>query len=76
MTVHDVARQLPERAVLREHCRSMSMLEADLSPERVDRYHSFDASRPLTDAVVTALNPDATLADLAEDSAEIGCPQG
>ncbi|MFJ3334185.1 hypothetical protein [Streptomyces sp. NPDC086766] len=42
MTVHDVARQLPEIAVLREHCRSMAMLEAVLSPEWEDRYYSFD----------------------------------
>ncbi|MHB9859524.1 hypothetical protein [Streptomyces sp. YIM S03343] len=43
MTVHDVARQLPEPAVLREHCRSLAVLEAILSPEWADRYHSFDA---------------------------------
>ncbi|MEU1407826.1 hypothetical protein ABZ471_36810 [Streptomyces sp. NPDC005728] len=42
MTVHDVARQLPEIAVLREHCRSLAMLEAILSPEWADRYHSFN----------------------------------
>ncbi|MEU9477033.1 hypothetical protein [Streptomyces sp. NPDC048191] len=42
MTVHDVARQLPEVAVLREHCRSLAVLEAVLSPEWADRYHSFD----------------------------------
>ncbi|KAK1184454.1 hypothetical protein B7755_044000 [Streptomyces sp. NBS 14/10] len=43
MTVHDIARQLPEIAVLRDHCRSMAMLEAVLSPEWADRYYSFDA---------------------------------
>ncbi|MFF4631562.1 hypothetical protein [Streptomyces griseorubiginosus] len=43
MTVHDVARKLPEIAVLREHCRALAMLEAALSPEWGDRYHSFDA---------------------------------
>ncbi|MGW0996562.1 hypothetical protein [Streptomyces sp. NPDC002520] len=42
MTVHDVARRLPEPAVLREHCRSLAILEAVLSPESSDRYHSFD----------------------------------
>ncbi|MGW3137048.1 hypothetical protein [Streptomyces sp. NPDC001139] len=42
MTVQDVARLLPEIVVLREHCRSMAMLEACLSPEWADRYHSFD----------------------------------
>ncbi|MER6138475.1 hypothetical protein ABT174_00230 [Streptomyces sparsogenes] len=43
MTVHDIARQLPEIDVLRDHCRSMAMLEAVLSPEWADRYYSFDA---------------------------------
>lgn len=42
VTVHHVARQLPEIAVLREHCRSLAVLEAILSPEWADRYHSFD----------------------------------
>ncbi|MEU9352677.1 hypothetical protein AB0D65_17205 [Streptomyces griseoloalbus] len=42
MTVHDVARHLPEIAVLREHCRSMAVLEAVLSPEWESRHHSFD----------------------------------
>ncbi|MDN3268710.1 hypothetical protein [Streptomyces sp. MA15] len=42
MTVHDVARHLPEIAVLREHCRSMAVLEAVLSPEWESRRHSFD----------------------------------
>ncbi|MEU9796286.1 hypothetical protein AB0E27_37960 [Streptomyces sparsogenes] len=43
MTVHDIARQLPEIDVLQDHCRSMAMLEAVLSPEWADRYYSFDA---------------------------------
>lgn len=42
VTVQDVARQLPDIAVLREHCRSLAVLEAVLSPEWADRYHSFD----------------------------------
>ncbi|MET7736356.1 hypothetical protein ABZT02_34075 [Streptomyces sp. NPDC005402] len=42
MTIHDVARQLPEIAVLREHCRSMAILEAILSPGWEGRYHSFN----------------------------------
>ncbi|MFJ8197341.1 hypothetical protein [Streptomyces sp. NPDC096152] len=42
MTVHDVARRLPEIAVLREHCRSMAILEAVLNPEWSGRDHSFD----------------------------------
>ncbi|MER7694276.1 hypothetical protein [Streptomyces sp. NPDC097610] len=43
MTIHDVARQLPEISALRDHCRSMAMLEAILSPEWADRHYSFDA---------------------------------
>ncbi|MFD5229357.1 hypothetical protein ACFWJ5_12620 [Streptomyces qaidamensis] len=42
MTVHDVARHLPEITVLREHCRSMAVLEAVLSPEWESRRHTFD----------------------------------
>lgn len=41
VTVHDVARRLPEIAVLREHCRSLAILEAILSPEWEYRYYSF-----------------------------------
>ncbi len=43
MTVHDIARQLPEIAVLRDHCRAMAMVDAVLEPEGTFRYHSFDA---------------------------------
>ncbi|MGW0334580.1 hypothetical protein ACWD0J_22380 [Streptomyces sp. NPDC003011] len=43
MTLHPVARHLPEISVLREHCRAMAMLEAVLSPEWDDRYYTFDA---------------------------------
>ncbi|WP_053750008.1 hypothetical protein [Streptomyces sp. MMG1533] len=43
MTIHDVARRLPDIPALRDHCRSMAMLEAILSPEWGDRHHSFDA---------------------------------
>ncbi|WP_459183573.1 hypothetical protein [Streptomyces sp.] len=42
VTIHDVARQLPEIPLLRDHCRSMAMLEAILSPEWADRQYSFD----------------------------------
>ncbi|SEO21868.1 hypothetical protein [Actinacidiphila rubida] len=42
MTVHDVARVLPEIEVLREHCRSLAVLEAVLSPDWESRYCSFD----------------------------------
>ncbi|MFJ6724551.1 hypothetical protein ACIQPQ_06485 [Streptomyces sp. NPDC091281] len=43
VAAHDIARQLPETAVLHDHCRSLAMLEAILSPEWESRYHSFDA---------------------------------
>lgn len=43
MTVHDIAQQLPGAGELRDHCRSMAMVEAVLSPEWENRYHSFDA---------------------------------
>lgn len=42
MPIHDVARHLPEIAVLREHCRSLAVLEAVLSPGWGSRRHSFD----------------------------------
>lgn len=44
MSVYDVLPDLPEIAVLRDHCRAVAMLEAILSPEWSDRYYSFDAS--------------------------------
>ncbi|MFM9614305.1 hypothetical protein [Streptomyces niveiscabiei] len=42
MTAHDVARELPGITELRDHCRSLAVLEAILSPEWADRCHSFD----------------------------------
>ncbi|MEU6840586.1 hypothetical protein ABZ930_01770 [Streptomyces sp. NPDC046716] len=53
MTVQDVARQLPEISVLREHCRSLAVLEAILSPEWEDRYHSFDDRWSGTEAMAS-----------------------
>ncbi|MFG3000292.1 hypothetical protein [Streptomyces sp. NPDC048340] len=53
MTVHDIAGQLPEIAVLRDHCRSMAMLEAALSPEWGDRYYSFDARWSETESMAS-----------------------
>jgi hypothetical protein len=44
MTVQDVARQLPDIAVVRDRSRSLAMLDAILSPEWEYRYYSFDAS--------------------------------
>lgn len=43
MTVHDIARQLPEITVLRDHCRAKAMVDAVLEPEGTSRYHSFDS---------------------------------
>ncbi|MFF0201462.1 hypothetical protein [Streptomyces sp. NPDC005017] len=44
MTVYDVARRLPGIPGLRDLCRSLAMLDAILSPEWENRYHSFDAA--------------------------------
>ncbi|MGW3044440.1 hypothetical protein ACWC9T_31340 [Kitasatospora sp. NPDC001159] len=43
MTAHDVARALPGIDDLRDHCRSLAMLDAVLSPEWDSRFYSFDA---------------------------------
>jgi hypothetical protein len=44
VTVPAVARRLPAIADLRDHCRSLAMLDAILSPAWADRYYSFDAA--------------------------------
>ena len=44
MTVYDVARRLPAIAELRDLCRALAMLDAILSPDRVDRYYSMNAA--------------------------------
>ncbi|MGW6512661.1 hypothetical protein ACWGCP_35000 [Streptomyces niveus] len=41
MTVHDVARALPAIPVLREHCRSLAVLDLVLNPGGVEPYYSF-----------------------------------
>ncbi|MFE9417794.1 hypothetical protein ACFYMX_19455 [Streptomyces griseofuscus] len=56
MTVHDIARQLPEIAALRDRCRSMAMLDAALSPEWSDRYYSFNAQWSETEAMASMRN--------------------
>ncbi|MGW6783904.1 hypothetical protein [Streptomyces sp. NPDC054987] len=43
MTVYEVARRLPSIADLRDHCRSLAMLDAILSPDWEGRYYSFNA---------------------------------
>ncbi|MFD3760789.1 hypothetical protein [Streptomyces sp. NPDC058622] len=53
VTVHDIARQLPEIDVLRDHCRSMAMLEAALSPEWGERYYSFDSRWSETESMAS-----------------------
>lgn len=44
MTARDTARSLPAVPDLRDRCRAMAVLEAILSPEWTDRYHSYDRS--------------------------------
>ncbi|MGW2939393.1 hypothetical protein ACWDA7_48635 [Streptomyces sp. NPDC001156] len=56
MTVQDVARQLPDIAIVREHCRSMAILEAVLSPEWADRYHSFNDHWSETESMASMRN--------------------
>jgi hypothetical protein len=56
VTVHDIARQLPEIAVLRDHCRALAMLEAILSPEWEDRYHSFASDWSETEEMASMSN--------------------
>jgi hypothetical protein len=43
VTVHDVARVLPDVATLRDRCRALAMLDGILSPEWESRYYSFDS---------------------------------
>ncbi|GAB2947738.1 hypothetical protein GCM10027280_40590 [Micromonospora polyrhachis] len=43
MTVHEVARALPDIAVLRDRCRALAVLDAILSPQWESRYYSFDS---------------------------------
>lgn len=56
VTVHDIARQLPDPTVLREHCRSLAVLEAVLSPEWADRHHSFDDRWSAKEAMASMRN--------------------
>jgi len=56
VTVHDIARQLPDTAALRAHCQSLAMLEAILSPEWEDRYHSFASDWSETEEMASMSN--------------------
>ncbi|MFE7935322.1 hypothetical protein ACFU6S_42680 [Streptomyces sp. NPDC057456] len=53
MTVEDVARKLPAVDLLRDHCRSLAVLDAILSPEQPDPFHSFVARRSASEAVAS-----------------------
>ncbi|MET9658060.1 hypothetical protein [Streptomyces sp. NPDC006510] len=55
MTVHDVARSLPDIPVLRDLCRSMAMVEAVLNPDG-DTYYSFSATWSETDEIASMNN--------------------
>lgn len=56
MTVHDVARGLPEIAVLREHCRSLAVLEMLLSHDSAHRRHFFDDRWSETESMASMEN--------------------
>ncbi|MFG2629924.1 hypothetical protein [Streptomyces sp. NPDC048473] len=55
MTVHNVARCLPDVPALRELCRSMAMVEAVLNPDG-ERYYSFSATWSETEEVASMRN--------------------
>ncbi|MEU0804022.1 hypothetical protein [Streptomyces sp. NPDC005970] len=55
MTVHDVARALPDIPALRDLCRSMAMAEAVLSPDG-ERYYSFSATWSPTEEIASMRN--------------------
>ncbi|MFB8216450.1 MULTISPECIES: hypothetical protein [Streptomyces] len=53
MSVHDVARRLPDIPALTDLCRSLAMLDAILCPEWDHRWHSFDAQWSPTEAMAS-----------------------
>ncbi|MET8955776.1 hypothetical protein [Streptomyces sp. NPDC004533] len=55
MTVHDVARSLPDIPMLRDLCRSMAMVEAVLNPDG-ERYYSFSAKWSETEEIASMRN--------------------
>ncbi|WP_405985363.1 hypothetical protein [Streptomyces sp. NBC_00872] len=80
MTAYDVARRLPAIDDLRNLCRSLAVLDAVLSPDREYRYryYSFDSAwadgETATPEMVSSLNAQTDLSDLAGEIHEIGCP--
>ncbi|MGV9625974.1 hypothetical protein [Streptomyces sp. NPDC003487] len=56
MSVLDVARGLPDIGVLREHCRSMAVVEAVLRPGWGDRDHSFRDRWSATESLASMQN--------------------
>ncbi|SFY48806.1 hypothetical protein STEPF1_02032 [Streptomyces sp. F-1] len=56
VTVHDIARRLPEPAALHDHCRALAMLEAVLESERTYRHHLFDARWSQAQAMASMSN--------------------
>ncbi|MFI5680052.1 hypothetical protein [Streptomyces cellulosae] len=55
MTVHDVARSLPDIPVLRDLCRSLAMAEMLLNPDG-ERYYSFSATWSQTEEIASMRN--------------------
>ncbi|MEV0931488.1 hypothetical protein ACIBMX_01665 [Streptomyces phaeochromogenes] len=55
MTVHDVARALPDVPALRNLCRSMAMVEAVLNPVG-ERFHSFNSTWSATEELASMRN--------------------
>ncbi|MEH0822110.1 MULTISPECIES: hypothetical protein [unclassified Micromonospora] len=43
VTVHEVARALPDPEALRRRCRALALAEAILSPDQESRYYRYDA---------------------------------
>ncbi|MFE9167946.1 hypothetical protein ACFYNZ_00170 [Streptomyces kebangsaanensis] len=56
MTVHDVARVLPDVPSLRNLCRSLAMAEAVVNPEGDERYHTFDPNWSPTEEFASMWN--------------------
>ncbi|WP_329456576.1 hypothetical protein [Streptomyces sp. NBC_01497] len=68
MTVHDVARVLPDIAVLRNLCRSMAMVEAVLNPDG-ERCYSFNTDWSETEELASMSNGSGDEFDVVFSSA-------